>query len=453
MNSCRFKNTLCISLSLNLVIINGVFTTFALANEPQKAIQNSKKQGNKSAHPSTFGLGQPQDAQFDAAKSAYKLSAEQALNLEILNPQSDWNKTYSIGRAAYIDGDFRRAFNAFKLAMIKAKAQGITDDRLKQTDEAMKSVGGKAFTLNARLGFKPTANNATKIEKVFPGSLAWLAGIKSDDRIISMKETGNVTALSVMRNGRVFSATITDKSKPVVELKPLMASFPSSSLEGSIAAQITDLKLLQKYEGLLNDHDLVLLIDKSGSMSSPVGVSGISKWEWCKEQTKDIYSVAGYFPRGITLVLFDHEYQILRNQSVNEVAGVYQRYQPSGGTDLAHPFWDQLSSYFQQRQRKPLIIAVISDFGTSGMQVREGVLEASKRVASAQELVICLLEVGQGGRRLVAALDNEMTSVGAPFDIVDATTTEDLMQIGLKNALVAALMKRQKPVASKTKKK
>ena len=439
MKSRRFQFSLCISLSLNLLFMNGVFTTFACAKESPK---------NSAGAVSKFGLGQPQDAQFDSAKQPYKLSAEQALNLDIINPQSDWNKVYSIGRAAYMDGDFRRAFNAFKLALIKVKAQGITDGRLKQTEDAFKSVQFRASSLDARLGFKLGANKSQKIEKVFPGSLAWLAGIKADDRILSMKEKGDVTALSVVRNGKVFSATITDKNKLVaanfINLTPLTDQSSTPLLETAIAKQITDIGLLKKCEGILTNHDLILIIDKSGSMNASFGDSGLSQWDWCREQSKDFSSVAGCFPRGITIVPFDSRYEVFHNQSASDIPAIFQKYRPSGGTDLAHPFWEQLSSYFERHTRKPTIIAVISDFCTAGEQVREGVFEASRRVSSPDDLIICLLEVGRGGRRLVAALDNDMTSVGAPYDIVDATTSEDLLQIGLKNALVAALLKRSK---------
>ena len=446
------NSTIALTLSLSLIILNGVIPDRVFGKDAAKASQKEASANRK--EPVSFGLGKPQDAKFDSADRSYKLTAEQTLNLEIINPQSDWNKVYSIGRAAYIDGDYRRAFNAFKLAMIKAKAQGITDGRLKQTEEAFKSVQGRASSLDARLGFKLAAKNKARIDKVFPGSLAWLAGIKADDKIISMQETGNVTKLSISRNGRLFSATITDRQKPVApDFSKISALAPKlDNQDYGISQQITDTRLLAANEKLLDNHDLVVLIDKSSSMGGTFLSTGASQWDWCKSQWKDFLNLGKYFPSGVTIVPFDSHYTVLQNMHVANIGGVFQNYSASGGTHLAEPFWDQLSRYFAGPRKKPILIVVISDFGTSGEQVREGVFEAAKRVRSQNEMVICLLEVGMGGRRLVAALDNEMTSVGAPFDIVDATMSEDLVQIGIKNAIVAALLKRQPPPSGKQKK-
>jgi len=341
--------------------------------------------------------------------------------------------------------------------MIKAKAQGINDGRLKQTEDAFKSVQGRASSLDARLGFKLDAKKRAKIDKVFPGSLAWLAGIKADDRIVSMQENGNVTKLSVSRNGRIISATITDRNKPVApdfsKISALAPRLDSQSYDAGISKQITDTKLLAANEKLLADHDLVVIIDKSGSMAGTFVGSGLSQWDWCKSQWQDFVSLGSYFPNGVTIVPFDSRYTVLQNTPAASIGSVFQNYSPSGGTLLAPPFWEQLSRYFAGPRTKPIIIVVISDFGTAGEQVREGVFEAAKRVRSPNEMVICLLEVGMSGRRLVAALDNEMVYVGAPYDIVDATVSEDLIQIGIKNAIVAALLKRQPAAPAKGKPK
>lgn len=447
-------STIALTLCLNLIVCNGVIPTCAFGKDAKK--DSLKEASARRKEPAHFGLGKPQDAKFDSADKSYKLTAEQTLNLEMINPQSDWNKVYSIGRAAYIDGDYRRAFNAFKLAMIKAKAQGITDGRLKQTEEAFKSVQGRASSLDARLGFKLGAKNRAKIDKVFPGSLGWLAGIKADDKIVSMQETGNVTKLSVIRNGRLFSASITDRQKFVApDFSKVSALAPrlDTQTDYGISQQITDTGLLAANEKLLANHDLVVLVDKSSSMNGTFLSTGVSQWDWCKSQWKDFLDLGKYFTSGVTIIPFDSHYTVLPNMHVANIGGVFQNYSPSGGTHLAEPFWDQLSRYFAGPRNKPILIVVISDFGTAGEQVREGVLEAAKRVRSQDEMVICLLEVGAGGRRLVAALDNEMTAVGAPYDIVDATTSEDLVQIGIKNALVAALLKRQQTAAPKAKPK
>ncbi|MBC7998709.1 MAG: hypothetical protein IAF58_12245 [Leptolyngbya sp.] len=401
-------------------------------------------------------LLQGQFPKFDPRSTKFELNAQESINFEILSPKSSWNKTYSIGRAAWTEGDYRRAFNAFKIALIKAKAAGYNDGRVKQTQEALDSVQGLADKLDARLGMrfdkKRIPGLFARVEKVFPGSLSWLAGVKADDRIISLKQSNNLYQLQIKRDGRFLSIFITDTTKVTMPnftaLSP--ASAPLDSTNRLIGAQITNVSLLHANEKLLTNHDLVLFIDKSSSMNSPFEGTGLSQWDWCKTSAHDLFSVSAYFPLGITVVMFDSNYEVLKGRTARDIEGIFQHYGPSGGTDLAKPFWEQLSEYFNRRSDKsrPMIFAVISDFGTSGEQIREGVYEAARRVRTAQELTISLLEVGKGGGLLVQTLDTDLVNVGARFDIVDATSSEDLAKIGLKNALIAGLLKRQPKTAA-----
>lgn len=396
-------------------------------------------------------LLQGQFPKFDPRSTKFELNAQQSINLEVLSPKSDWNKTYSIGRAAWVEGDYRRAFNAFKIALIKAKAAGYNDARVKQTQDALNSVQGLADKLDARLGMqfdkKRTPGLFARVEKVFPGSLAWLAGIRADDRIISLQQSNDLYRLQIKRDGKILSALITDRTKvtmpTLTALSPIAAA--SEANNDGIAGQITNVNLLRANEKLLNGHDLVLFIDKSASMSSTFESTGMSQWDWCKTSARDLFSVSSYFPQGITIVMFDQGFEVLKGRTAGDIEAIFQHYGPSGGTDLAKPFWEQLSEFFNHRTEKtrPMIFAVISDFGTSGEQIREGVYEAARRVRTAQELTISLLEVGKGGGRLVQTLDTDLVNVGARFDIVDATSSEDLARIGLKYALIAGLLKRQ----------
>lgn len=382
--------------------------------------------------------------------SPLQASVTESINLELISPKSDWNKVYSIGRAALLEGDYRRALNAFKLALIKARLQAKDphDKRIELTAQALDSVRPAATSLNARLGLQLDGKTSDaklrgKVSKVFPGSLAWLAGLKKDDRIVSMKETGNVTKLLIERSGKKYSASITDQSKQtLIAAKPVLDPL---NVTAPIKSQITDMNVLKKNEELLANHDVILIIDKSASMSGSLGSSGISKWDWCRNNAYDLATLSQYFPRGIDVVLFDDGYQYFRKLQGAQITRVFMDNRPSGGTELHEPLWDVLSSYFNRRGpgTKPLIIAILSDFGTHADHCRAAIFEAAQRVRYPGELTISLLEIGNGGELLVDALDNDMVDVGAPCDIVDATNMDEIQRIGLRGALVAALIKQR----------
>lgn len=386
--------------------------------------------------------------------SPLQVTITESINLEIINPRSDWNKVYSIGRAALLEGDYRRAFNAFSLALIKAKvlAKDPHDQRLTVTTQALASLRPAATSLNARLGLKlddgtKDARLKGKVDRVFPGSLAWLAGIKEDDRIISLRETGNVSKLLIERGGKKYSATITDSSKETLLARtplPDIAKTPKAS------EQITDGNILKSNERLLANHDVILIIDKSTSMDGRLDASGKSKWEWCRDNAYELASLTQYFPNGVDVILFDDGYNYFRKMRPGQITELFVRNKPSGGTQLHEPLWDVLSRYFDNRNAstKPLMIAILSDFGTNIDHCRAAIFEAAQRVRHPGELTISLLEIGHGGELLVDALDNDMVNVGAPYDIVDATKMDEIQKIGLKGALVAALLKHRQHAAS-----
>jgi hypothetical protein len=393
-----------------------------------------------------------QQATLDTSKpSAQKFEArvEELRNLDIATPQTDWNQAYSIGRQAYIDGDFRRAFNAFQLALLRTRGLPVTDARVIQTRQAVEQVKDRAESLPARAGFKTNgdgrqAGNSQTVERVFPGSLAWLSGVRPGDRILSARSSGPYITLNVERDHKPYSVQLRDLT---AQYDPRSNNTTTTKLHG----QITDLNLLAKNERLLADHDVIILVDKSHSMSIRNCPGNLSVWEWCRQNTVGLLqSTQQYFQNHATVIPFDWSYRVFKDVDVSQVERIFQTMTPSGGTNPEDPMSNQLEEYFFRRSKsnpRPIIIVVITDgLPNDPEALRDVIFNAVARMHSPTEICITFLQVGNafaGVPRILQALDDDLVNAGAKYDIVDTTSFTELQQIGMKNALVAALLKQQ----------
>jgi Mg-chelatase subunit ChlD len=386
---------------------------------------------------------------------------EELRNLDIVDPKSDWNRAYSIGRQAYIDGDFRRAFNAFQLALMRMDNVAPEDPRVAMTRAAIKQIGANARTPSARAGYKAVGN---KILTVFPGSLAWLAGVRSGDGILSAKASGSLIDLTINRNGRSHVVALRDLSASDAEQEThprlkahadedqtsLTKMQPSMDKDRPLKGHVLDFQLLAQNERLLDNHDLVILIDKSGSMREDAS-PGVSKWEWCKNNTLNLLETAGkHFENKITIVPFDTRFQVFDNADLSKVASIYQEFSPMGGTRPDGALAFELDEYFAKRQKtrniKPLIVAVLTDgLPNDPDALRDVIFDATMRMQKPDEICITFLQIGESfsGSRILTALDDYLVDAGARYDIVDTTTFFALQKIGIKNALISALMMQQ----------
>jgi hypothetical protein len=360
---------------------------------------------------------------------------EQLRNSEITEPESDWNRIYAIGRQAYVDGDYKRALDAFQYALQQTDTFEDGDPRIKMTKEAIEKSRAAAGTLAARTGFMAEKN---VVQKVFPGSLAWLAGLRSGDHILSTKAADQKIALTVERNHKKYTVNLTERS-----------ATSDTSKQSHISTAY--LGVLKQNERLLEDHDCIILVDKSGSMANPDGVDGLSKWDWCRKSTLDLMQSAGhYFDDKVTISPFDTRFQAFTNADVSKVGNVFQQFQPLGGTRPEAPLAYELHSYFARRATKPkvkpLIVAIVSDgMPNDPGALRDVIFDATTQMRNKNEICITFLQIGQNfeGTRIISALDHDLVAAGAKYDIVNTMPFEDLQKVGFKYALVDALMKQR----------
>ena len=218
---------------------------------------------------------------------------------------------------------------------------------------------------------------------------------------------------------------------------------------------------------VLRTRDVVLLIDKSGSMETrdcpapnpgllpfilrgQVGTEGnLSRWDWCRLETSRLSEqTAGIFQKGIAIVPFDARYNVYPNVKLNQVGRVFSENGPGGSTNIASALNAALNDYFERRQQspqKPVVIAVISDGVPNSMRsVRETIKKATRQLRNPAEVKITFLHVGndRNGLEFLKDLDDDLVNDGATADIVDTKRFAELLQTGLARALVDAISER-----------
>ncbi|MCL1471283.1 VWA domain-containing protein [Argonema antarcticum A004/B2] len=199
---------------------------------------------------------------------------------------------------------------------------------------------------------------------------------------------------------------------------------------------------------LLEDRDYTLIIDKSGSMSTPDQTGGRTRWQTAQESTLAVARKCEQFdPDGITLYLFSGRFKRLDNVTSSKVAQIFQENDPSGTTDLAGVLKDATDNYFQrkaagQTKANGETILVVTDGEPDDRKaVMRVIIEASRHLDRDEELAISFIQVGtdQTATKFLKALDDDLQTAGAKFDIVDTVTLDDMEGMTLTEVLLNAI--------------
>jgi len=198
----------------------------------------------------------------------------------------------------------------------------------------------------------------------------------------------------------------------------------------------------------VENRDFTLIIDKSGSMSTPDQPGGMSRWQAAQESTLALARKCEQFdPDGITVYLFSGRFKRYDNVTSDKVSQIFTENDPSGTTDLAGVLKDATDSYFQnkaagQTKEKGETILVITDGEPNDRKaVMKVIIEASRQMERDEELAITLIQVGNDATatRFLKALDDELQGAGAKFDIVDTVTLDDMENFTLTEVLLNAI--------------
>ena len=198
----------------------------------------------------------------------------------------------------------------------------------------------------------------------------------------------------------------------------------------------------------MEDRDFTLIIDKSGSMSTPDQVGGRSRWQSAQESTLALARKCEQFDAdGITVYLFSSRFKRYDNVTSSKVEQIFQENDPAGTTNLAAVLQDATDRYFQRKaagQTKAggeTILVVTDGEPDDRKAVMKVIIEASRQMDRDEELAISMIQVGSDATasRFLKVLDDELQGAGAKFDICDTVTMDDMADMTLAEVLLNAI--------------
>ncbi|OUL29606.1 hypothetical protein BV372_22975 [Nostoc sp. T09] len=199
---------------------------------------------------------------------------------------------------------------------------------------------------------------------------------------------------------------------------------------------------------MMSDRDYTLIIDKSGSMSTPDQAGGRSRWDIAQESTLALARKCEQFdPDGITVYVFSGRFKRYDDVTSAKVAQIFQENDPAGTTNLAGVLQDALNNYFKRKaagktKTNGETILVITDGEPDDRKaVFEVIINATRQMERDEELAVSIVQVGTDAQatKFLKALDDQLQSVGAKFDICDTVTLDDLEEMSLADVLMNAI--------------
>lgn len=198
----------------------------------------------------------------------------------------------------------------------------------------------------------------------------------------------------------------------------------------------------------VKDRDYTLIIDKSGSMSTPDQRGGRTRWQEAQESTLALARKCEQFdPDGITVYVFSGRFRRYEDVTATKVEQIFMENDPSGTTNLASVLQDAANSYFRRKaagQSKPqgeTIIVITDGEPDDRRAVMEVIINATRQMERDEELAISMIQVGSDAQatKFLKALDDQLQDVGAKFDICDTMTMDDMGDMSLADVLMNAI--------------
>ncbi|MBD2566347.1 vWA domain-containing protein [Anabaena lutea] len=199
---------------------------------------------------------------------------------------------------------------------------------------------------------------------------------------------------------------------------------------------------------MLENRDYTLIIDHSASMAQLSEKGDKSRWLALQESTFALARKCEEFDTdGITVYLFSRKFERFDHVTSDKVTQIFAENIPDDTTNLVGVLQDAINNYFTRKangQSKPNgeIILVITDGRQDDKQaIYEVIINATHKMEHEKELGISIIQVGNDPQatKFLKALDDQLQSVGAKFDICDTVAFDDLENMSLVDVLINAI--------------
>jgi Mg-chelatase subunit ChlD len=321
-----------------------------------------------------------------------------------------------------------------------------------------------------KCALKPGSSPTLLVEEARIGRAAYNAGLQKDDVIRDVRATPDGYKLLIERAGAQYQIAVRSSAAATalqgsafntnlltslgtqganVQLKPALVGKTDNSLHKLSAADkkapVLQGTARQKQEDKrILEYNIEFVIDISGSMASPDGTDGLSKFDWCREQVASLADRLTPYARTVDITVFNDRYQTAESCNRDTISAIYSGIKPGGGTALATPLLNRCEAALAKRQAggRPTLIAVITD-GLPGdrQAVYQNLITFTQKLSRPDDVVVTILQIGEnfGGQGFCVDLDDNLVANGAKYDIIDTRTFEELRAETMPTALIHAL--------------
>lgn len=196
----------------------------------------------------------------------------------------------------------------------------------------------------------------------------------------------------------------------------------------------------------LAKYDYVVMIDKSGSMTTKDCPGGKTRWAYAQEQAEAIARQCEEFDNdGIDVVLFAGSPKEFHGVTSDKVHQIFTENSPSGSTDTAAALQLVFDGYNKRKaagNAKPLIVICITDGEPTDQKAVDNVIiKHSNSLTEDGETGIQFVQIGKdaGARAFLKHLDDDLQDLGAKYDIVDTKNEEEMENISTTDLLTQAI--------------
>jgi len=193
--------------------------------------------------------------------------------------------------------------------------------------------------------------------------------------------------------------------------------------------------------------DYTLIIDRSGSMSADCeGPNGViqSRWDEARQAVAHLApNICEIDPDGITIYLFSTG-QPIKFQNVctpEDVRKIFNKYYPSGGTDLAGVLEIALDAHFETNTQETILV-ITDGWPNDSEAVKRTIIAATQKLSKDEDLSISMIQIGNdaGAKKFLECLDDDLVKQGAKFDIVDTLDCDFMKQISFSELIHRSIL-------------
>jgi hypothetical protein len=193
----------------------------------------------------------------------------------------------------------------------------------------------------------------------------------------------------------------------------------------------------------IGNRDYVVIIDKSASMTTTDCPGGKSRWAYCQESVQGLVDkVCQLDPDGVDLFLFSTKFFAFENVTSTKVKEIFTQNSPQGSTNFAPVLEAALNKHFTKAQRATTILVVTDGEANDPHETAKALILAANKLEADAELAVSFIQIGKdlNAKYFLQKLDDDLTTAGAKFDIVDTITMDDFDNKPLEEILFNAIL-------------